>query len=125
MVPRWLRFAGLTLMLGFGVVPAAHADTRWSIDIGLGGPRVVAAPARYGYVWEPGRYGWIGHDYRWIQGRWVMPPRHGLRSVARDGNDRYRADRRWDARSGWDRDRYRGRDWRVRERDRDRRDPRQ
>ena len=58
MVPRWLRFAGLTLWLGLAVVPAAHADTRWSFDVGIGGPRVGVARAPYGYVWEPGRYIW-------------------------------------------------------------------
>ncbi len=124
MVARWLRLAGLTLMIGFAVVPAAHADTRWSISIGLDGPRAVAAPAPYGYIWEPGRYVWIGHDYRWIQGRWVLSPRYGLRGVSPYGYDRYRADRRWDARRGWDRNRHRGGDWRVRERHRDRRDRR-
>ena len=121
---RWLRFAGLTLLLGFAAVPAAHADTRWSINVGVGGSRVGVAPAPYGYVWEPGRYVWTGYDYRWIEGYWIPPQIYGSRAVAPYGDDRNRDDRRWDDRGRWDRDRdrdeNRGRDWRNRGRDRDR-----
>ena len=29
-------------------------------------------------VWVPGYYRWTGNRYRWVAGRWVMPPRHGM-----------------------------------------------
>lgn len=64
MVPRWLRYAGLTVLLGFAVVPAARADTRWSFNVHVGAPRVGVATAPYGYVWVPGRYVWNGYRYR-------------------------------------------------------------
>jgi hypothetical protein len=115
MVRRWLRFAGLTLLLGFAVVPAAHADTRWSVNSGIGGPRVGVAAVPYGYVCAPGRYVWTGYDYRWVEGRWV-PPLYGRRVPYAY---RYRGDRRWDTRAGWRFDRER--DWRDRRREDERR----
>jgi hypothetical protein len=33
---------------------------------------------RPGYVWIPRYRRWEGDHYRWIQGRWVMPPRPGM-----------------------------------------------
>ena len=30
-----------------------------------------------GRVWIPGYDRWTGNRYRWVQGRWVKPPRHG------------------------------------------------
>jgi hypothetical protein len=31
-----------------------------------------------GRVWIPGYYRWTGNRYRWVEGRWAMPPRHGM-----------------------------------------------
>ena len=119
MAPRWLQVAGLTGLLGVAVAPAAHADTRWSINIGVGAPR-FAVPPSYRGVWEPGRYVWTGYGYRWVQGRWILPPTVGARRFAPYQYDR--DDRRWDNRGGWDRDRdrYRDNDGRDRRRDWDR-----
>lgn len=30
-----------------------------------------------GRVWIPGYQRWSGNRYRWVEGRWVKPPRHG------------------------------------------------
>lgn len=30
-----------------------------------------------GRVWVPGYDRWTGNRYRWVEGRWVRPPRHG------------------------------------------------
>ncbi|MCC7175539.1 MAG: YXWGXW repeat-containing protein [Bryobacterales bacterium] len=37
-----------------------------------------AAHARAGRVWVPGYYQWTGRRYRWVEGRWVRPPRPGM-----------------------------------------------
>jgi hypothetical protein len=29
-------------------------------------------------VWVPGYNRWTGNRYRWVEGRWVMPPRYGM-----------------------------------------------
>jgi hypothetical protein len=66
MVPRWLRFTGLTLLLGFAAVPAARADTRWSVSIGVGAPRVGVSSATNGYD----RYRYRDDRRRDTRGRW-------------------------------------------------------
>jgi len=30
-----------------------------------------------GRVWVPGYDRWRGDRYRWVEGRWMKPPRHG------------------------------------------------
>lgn len=111
MLKRFAQVAGLTLMLGMVAVPAAHADTRFSLQIGAG-PVAVAPP---GYVWQPGYQVWTGYGYRWVPGAWVPAPylRGGYRErVYRDWDGNRRRD--WDRRGAWQRgpgnDR---RDWRT------------
>ena len=29
-------------------------------------------------VWVPGYDRWTGNRYRWVEGRWVKPPRYGM-----------------------------------------------
>ena len=115
MLKRFAQLAGLTLALGIVAVPAARADTRFSLQIGAG-PVPVAAPP--GYIWQPGYRAWTGYGYRWVPGAWVPAPylrRNYDERVYRDWNgDRGRD---WDRRREWDR----RRDW-EREPDRDRRD---
>jgi WXXGXW repeat (2 copies) len=77
-----LRVAGLMVLFGALSAATAHADTRFSVHVGVGvpvAPPVVVAPSPYrdgygyapapypGYVWQPGYY--VG--YRWIPGAWV------------------------------------------------------
>jgi hypothetical protein len=103
-----LRVAFLAvLFVAFGVA-TAHADTRFSIHVGVGAPvapaPVVVAPPPYpyggyyyapaaypGYVWRPGYY--VG--YGWVPGAWV--PRARLAPYGR-GYDKhkryYKHDRR-------------------------------
>jgi|KBSMisStaDraftv2_1062788.scaffolds.fasta_scaffold76546_3 hypothetical protein len=101
MLKRFAQVAGLTLMLGMVTVPAAHADTRFSMQIGAG--PVVAPP---GYVWQPGYRVWTGYRYRWVPGAWVRAPYPR-------GAYRERVYRDWDHR-GWDRGRNDDRrDWRY------------
>ncbi len=33
---------------------------------------------RAGMVWIPGYRRWTGTRYRWVEGRWVRPPRPGM-----------------------------------------------
>lgn len=110
MLKRFAQVAGLTLTLGMVAVPVAHADTRFSLQIGTR-PVAVAPP---GYVWQPPYRVWTGYGYRWVPGAWVPAPylRGGRdEHVYRDWDgDRGRA---WDRRGAWDRGRddERG-DWR-------------
>jgi len=75
---RGIRLAGLTLVLSALLAPAARADTRFDVRIGIPGPRVVA-PYRFesrpaaGLVWRPGYYVWGGYRRHWVPGRWVRP----------------------------------------------------
>jgi hypothetical protein len=98
-----LRVAFLAvLFVAFGVA-TAHADTRFSIHVGVGAPvmpaPVVVAPPPYpyggyyyapapypypGYAWRPGYY--VG--YRWVPGAWVPHAR-----VAPYGRGYYKHDR--------------------------------
>ena len=41
-------------------------------------PRAVVMHPSTGLVWIPGYYRWTGHRYRWVEGRWVRPPRPGM-----------------------------------------------
>ena len=84
-----LRVAGLMVLFGALSVATAHADSRFSIHVGVGGPVAVA----------PGPYGYDGYyvGYRWVGGGWVPRARF--------------VERRWDRRDfrrNWERDR---RDW--------------
>jgi hypothetical protein len=109
-----LRVTGLMVLFGALSVATAHADSRFSIHVGIGAPPVVVAPGPYrydgyygpapypGYVWQPGYY--IGH--RWVAGAWVPRGRY----VERRWDRRDLRDRRdWDRdRRNWERD---GRRW--------------
>jgi hypothetical protein len=104
MLKRFVSLAGLALLLSVMFVPAAHAQTRFSVQIGPVAPVVVAARPPYGYVWQPGYYVWTGYHRRWVRGGWVRP-------YVRDGWTRERWERRHRAFDGdWNRDRGR-RDW--------------
>src|SRR3981081_1521272 len=74
---RFARLAGFTLLLGVVFVPAAHAGTHLSVQIGTPVPiaPVVFAPGPPpGFVWQPGYYVWTGFRYRWVPARWVPAP---------------------------------------------------
>jgi len=121
MLRRSFRLAGLTLLFGALLTPAARADTRFDIRIGVPGRAVVApypvvaapypyAPSAYdGLIWQPGYYVWAGYGRRWVPGAWVRPSyaygRPGW-SYERRGDDR----RYWDERR--ERDEWRDREWR-------------
>ena len=116
-----LRVAGLLVLFGALNVSTAHADSRFSIHIGIGAPPVVVAPGPYGYdddyrqapypgyVWQPGFYA----GYRWVPGGWVPRGRYVEQRWDRHDNRRYERDRR-----DWERER---RNWQRNRRD-DRRD---
>jgi len=104
---RILHIAAAAAFFGLFAAPSAHADTRWSLHVGVGSP-VVVAPAPiafdddYGY-WQPGYYTWAGYERRWVPGYWVG-------RTFRDRSDRDRWERRrWERdrreREHWDRDR--------------------
>ena len=98
-----LRIVAATAFFGLLFVPRAHADSRFSFQIGVGAPVVVAPAPVYvdGFYWQPGYY---ASGQRWVSGYWVN----------RNYRDRWERDR-WE-RQRWERDR------RERERfDRDRR----
>jgi hypothetical protein len=116
MLRRLAPIVGLTLLLGVMFAPAAHADTRFSIQIGPGYGSYRPGP---GYVWQPGYYAWTGYGRRWVPGGWVSS--YGRRDWGRERWGRDYRDSYWRRDRNWDRDRDRGRD-RGRDRDRDRRD---
>jgi hypothetical protein len=107
-----LRVAGLMVLFGALSVATAHADTRFSIHVGVVAPPAVVAPgpsgyggyddgyyAPYpGYVWQPGYY--VG--YRWTPGAWVprgryvAAPHYGKHDWKRDRGDWERARGNWE-----------------------------
>jgi hypothetical protein len=114
MVTRHYRLAGLTVLFGLLLAPAAHASTRIAVQIGVPGFAVAApvrvAPAPYrGLIWQPGYYVWTGYGRRWVPGAWIRPGygRSGL-AYGRRGLER----RNWDRDQRSERDRYREREWR-------------
>jgi hypothetical protein len=90
MLHRLSRLVGLTLLVGLAYVPAAHADTRFSLSIGVPFAPVAVAPAPYGYIWQPGYYVRQGFHRRWVPGSWVRAP-HSSRGWR---NERWERDRR-------------------------------
>jgi hypothetical protein len=94
MLKGYSRLAGLTLLFGTLLAPAAHADTRFDVRIGIPGPPVVAyapPPAYRGYVWQPGYYVRVGYRRQWVPGTWIRPA-YGYRrpgwAAERRGDDR-------------------------------------
>ena len=65
-----LRIAAATALFGLLAVPHAHADSRFSFQIGVGAPVLVAPAPVYvdGNYWQPGYYVSGG---RWVSGYWV------------------------------------------------------
>jgi hypothetical protein len=114
MLKRGFRLAGLTLLFGALLTPAARADTRFDIRVGVPGRAVVAPYASdprvpAGPVWQPGYYVWAGYGRRWVPGRWIGPA-YGYRGPAwpyeRRGYDRRDWHDRWErGRRDWHRDR--------------------
>jgi hypothetical protein len=66
MLERLALVTGLTLLLGLTFTPAARADTRFSLHVGV-------APGP-GYVWQDGYYTRRGFSHVWVPGRWVFAP---------------------------------------------------
>jgi len=103
-----LRAAGLMVLFGALNAAPAHADSHFSVHVGVGAPPVVVAPGPYGYdgyyrqapyrgyVWQPGYY--VGH--RWVAGGWVPRSRYVARHWDRHDRRSYDRDRQ-----DWDRDR--------------------
>jgi hypothetical protein len=110
MLKRLASIVGFTLLLGVAFAPAAHAQTRFSLQIG---PSYGAYGPGPGYVWQPGYYAWSGYGRRWVPGAWV----YGRRDWSRERWGRDYRDSYWRRDRNWDRDRDRGGF-----RDRDRRD---
>jgi hypothetical protein len=96
MLQRFARVSMLTLVLAFLAVPAARAETHFSFHIGVGAPLVPVpvAPARYGYVWQPGYYVRTPFGDRWVSGVWRYQPYES----------RGWAPEPWRARRDWNRD---------------------
>jgi hypothetical protein len=111
MLKRFASLAALTLLLGTTFVPAAHADTRFSLRVG---PVYGAYDSRPRPVWQPGYRVWTGYHYRWVPGRWVTTSygRYDWRRERweREHRQSYRGRDKWrDQRWNGDHDR---RDWR-------------
>jgi hypothetical protein len=94
-----LRIAAAAAFVGLLAVPRAHADTRFSIQVG--GPVVVAPAPVYveGSYWQPGYFASVGYERRWVPGYWVG--RH-----YRDRFERERWERRAWEHNRQDRDRF-------------------
>jgi hypothetical protein len=97
-----LRIAAAIAFFGLLAEPRAHADTRFSIQIGA---PVVVAPAQV-YVdrayWQPGYYASFGYERRWVPGYWVN--HHYRDRWERDRWERQRFERDRRERERWDRD---------------------
>jgi len=110
MLKRIALVAMFSTLGAFLFVPSAHAETHWSVHVGIGAP-VVPAPVVVspppGYVWQPGYYVATAYGSRWIPGTWV--PSYGVGRAWGGGGW---ASNRWRGDYG-----YRGRDdheWRER-----------
>jgi hypothetical protein len=107
MLTRYSRLAGLTLLLGLLLTPAAHASARIAVQIGVPAPVVVAPvplapPAYTGLIWQPGYYVSVGFGRRWVPGAWI-PPSYGRLGWS---SDRWGRERRgWDRGRRWERNR--------------------
>ena len=74
-------------LIGIGVFALALSTTVGCAVRGYGryGPPPPPPPpheamvrgSHGGRVWVPGYYRWTGNRYRWVEGRWMRPPRHG------------------------------------------------
>src|SRR5215467_13837076 len=73
--------AGLAVT-GVLAAPTAHAESHFSFYFGVPAPVVVAPPVVvqpapvYDNFWQPGYYGWVGYQRRWVPGRWVQRAPH-------------------------------------------------
>jgi hypothetical protein len=71
------RTAACALLLASGLIGTAQTVIRIAppppVRVGVVG--VAPGP---GYVWVAGYQSWNGHDYIWVAGRWVRPPRVGV-----------------------------------------------
>lgn len=88
MLPRFVRLTILTAFVGLLAVPAAHADTRVFVQLGIPGPMIPApvvagpvyAPPVYapypGYIWRAGYYVPTPYGPRWVAGAWVPRAYH-------------------------------------------------
>ncbi|GAB3626067.1 putative signal peptide protein [Pandoraea terrae] len=106
---------------GFALTPA-HAQVGVSITIGEPPPPRVepVPPPRYGYIWAPGYWDWVGERHVWREGHWEQErPGYVYRAPAW-----HHGERGWELnRGGWDQDHGpRGREERRDERRDDRRD---
>lgn len=98
---RLLTIAALLGLCGVFAAAPAQAQTRFSFQIGVGAPVVVAAPYDESY-WQPGYSMWTGFGYRWVPGAWMRRED----GIGRERWDRERA-RSYDNRErrGWEQDR--------------------
>ena len=101
------------LLCSLIALSAANAPAISAVNIGveIGVPppaaRIeVVPPARPGFVWAPGYWGWEGNRHVWIEGRWLetRPGYHWVpeRWVPRGRHHRFEPGR-------WEREEHRGR----------------
>ena len=75
---RLLGIATVALALSTTVGCAARGYGRFGPPPPPPPPReAMVGRSHAGRVWIPGYYRWTGRGYRWVQGRWVRPPRNG------------------------------------------------
>jgi len=70
-------------LFGIGVFALALAATSANaaeVFVRFGPPppprEVIVVRPGPRHVWVPGYYRYAGRNYRWVPGRWVVPPRH-------------------------------------------------
>lgn len=93
---RWKKLAGIAIAAVAFASPLATQAARVDIDVDIAPPPPryeVVPPARAGYSWAPGYWGWDGHHYVWRGGRFIHE-RHGEHWVQHewvehDGRYRY------------------------------------
>jgi hypothetical protein len=115
MLKRIALVATFSSLCAFVFVSSAHAETHWSVHVGVGAPvappPVVAFPPP-GYAWQPGYYAATPYGRSWVPATGIRGGYYNNRSYYNPG---YRVGRGWH-RDSWAQSRWRG-EYRHRDRD--------
>ncbi len=71
--------AGAFVLLGTVMAACGGYGGGYYVRYGPPAPRyrVIGVAPGPGYVWTDGYWDYRGHNWNWVEGRWVRPPRRG------------------------------------------------